>query len=80
MESRQAANSAALAVFTKVRRRLVRDQGTEPDGELRRVHEAVLRADAAFLLGVPPRPHRTTDGASSRPRQSADRQRSIATA
>ncbi|WFB10505.1 tetratricopeptide repeat protein [Streptomyces sp. LX-29] len=63
----------ALAVFAKVRRRLVRDQGAEPGGELRRVHEAVLRADEAFLLGASPRPHRTTDGASPRPRQSTDR-------
>ncbi|MFF0206178.1 BTAD domain-containing putative transcriptional regulator [Streptomyces sp. NPDC005017] len=63
----------ALAVFTKVGRRLVRDQGTEPGGELRRVHEAVLRSDTAFLLGAPPPPRRTADGASPRPRRSADR-------
>ncbi|MFH8477070.1 AfsR/SARP family transcriptional regulator [Streptomyces sp. NPDC018000] len=51
----------ALAVFAKVRRRLVRDQGAEPGGELRRVHEAVLRADEAFLLGASPRPRQSAD-------------------
>lgn len=58
----------ALAVFTKVRRRLVRDQGAEPGGELRRVHEAVLRADAAFLLGTSPRPRQSADRRPTVPR------------
>ncbi|WP_189302408.1 AfsR/SARP family transcriptional regulator, partial [Streptomyces albospinus] len=48
----------ALDVFTKVRRRLVRDQGAEPGAELRQVHEAVLRGDDALLLGTPVRQER----------------------
>ncbi|MBL1083632.1 tetratricopeptide repeat protein [Streptomyces actinomycinicus] len=51
----------ALSVFAKVRRRLVQEQGAEPGGELRRVHEAVLRADETFLVGAPPRTRRSTD-------------------
>ncbi|MEU9112316.1 BTAD domain-containing putative transcriptional regulator [Streptomyces sp. NPDC048483] len=47
----------ALDVFAKVRRRLVQDQGAEPGGELRRVHEAVLRGDEAFLLGTAVQKH-----------------------
>ncbi|OLZ62618.1 hypothetical protein AV521_41425 [Streptomyces sp. IMTB 2501] len=43
--------SEALDVYTGVRRRLVDEQGVEPGAELRRVHEAVLRGDDAFLLG-----------------------------
>lgn len=57
----------ALDVYTAVRRRLVDEQGVEPGAELRRVHEAVLRGDDAFLLGtavpvtaVPVRQGRTT--------------------
>ncbi|GAA3135143.1 AfsR/SARP family transcriptional regulator [Streptomyces echinatus] len=51
----------ALSVFAKVRRRLVQEQGAEPGGELRRVHEAVLRADESFLVGASPRARRSTD-------------------
>lgn len=43
----------ALDVYAAVRRRLVDEQGVEPGAELRRVHEAVLRGDDAFLLGDP---------------------------
>ncbi|TJZ57273.1 tetratricopeptide repeat protein [Streptomyces piniterrae] len=53
--------SDALDVFAEVRGRLVREQGAEPGSELRRVHEAVLRGDDAFLLGSAVRPHRPTD-------------------
>ncbi|MFF4505428.1 BTAD domain-containing putative transcriptional regulator [Streptomyces sp. NPDC001401] len=42
----------ALDVYAAVRRRLVDEQGVEPGAELRRVHEAVLRGDDAFLLGT----------------------------
>ncbi|MEU1667569.1 BTAD domain-containing putative transcriptional regulator [Streptomyces sparsogenes] len=59
----------ALDVFAKMRHRLVRDQGAEPGGELRRVHEAVLRGDEALL--------RATDGRhqpAPRQPQPADRQ------
>ncbi|MGW1053071.1 AfsR/SARP family transcriptional regulator [Streptomyces sp. NPDC002521] len=41
----------ALDVYASVRRRLVEEQGVEPGTELRRVHEAVLRGDDAFLTG-----------------------------
>ncbi|MGW6906006.1 AfsR/SARP family transcriptional regulator [Streptomyces sp. NPDC054940] len=41
----------ALDVYAAMRRRLVDEQGVEPGAELRRVHEAVLRGDDAFLLG-----------------------------
>ncbi|WP_437064236.1 BTAD domain-containing putative transcriptional regulator [Streptomyces sp. enrichment culture] len=51
----------ALSVFTKVRRRLVEEQGTEPGGALRRVHEAVLRADETLLIGASPRTRPPTD-------------------
>jgi DNA-binding SARP family transcriptional activator/tetratricopeptide (TPR) repeat protein len=55
----------ALSVFAKVRRRLVEEQGAEPGGALRRVHEAVLRADETFLTGAPPRARRSADQAPS---------------
>ncbi|GLY81343.1 AfsR/SARP family transcriptional regulator [Actinoallomurus iriomotensis] len=45
----------ALSVFTQVRGRLVDDLAVEPGEELRRVHQAVLRGDDAFLLGDAPR-------------------------
>ncbi|MFD7460471.1 MULTISPECIES: AfsR/SARP family transcriptional regulator [unclassified Streptomyces] len=51
----------ALSVFTKVRRRLVEEQGTEPGDALRRVHEAVLRADETLLIGTSPRTRPPTD-------------------
>lgn len=41
----------ALSVFKQVRTRLVADLAVEPGEELRRVHQAVLRADDAYLLG-----------------------------
>ncbi|GAB3494133.1 AfsR/SARP family transcriptional regulator [Amycolatopsis cihanbeyliensis] len=41
----------ALAVFTRLRRRLVDDLGVEPGGPLRRVQQAVLRGEDE-LLGV----------------------------
>lgn len=68
----------ALAVFAKTRRRLVREQGAEPGGELRRVHQAVLRADETFLIGASPQPRRPADGALPRPRRSTDRRPSAA--
>ncbi|WP_316762902.1 AfsR/SARP family transcriptional regulator [Streptomyces herbicida] len=68
----------ALAVFATARRRLVREQGAEPGGELRRVHEAVLRADETFLIGASPGPSRSADGSSPRPRRSTDRRPSAA--
>ena len=52
----------ALDVFAAVRRRLVHDQGAEPGAELRRVHEAVLRGDDAFLLGSADREERSGGG------------------
>ncbi|WP_086732566.1 AfsR/SARP family transcriptional regulator [Streptomyces glaucescens] len=63
----------ALSVFAKVRRRLVAEQGTEPGGELRRVHEAVLRADETVLAGASPPTGRPTGRgpATVRPRRRA---------
>jgi DNA-binding SARP family transcriptional activator len=43
----------ALAVYRRARARLAEDLGTEPGAELRRRHEAVLRADPALDLPVP---------------------------
>lgn len=48
----------ALDVYATARRRLVDGQGVEPGPELRRVHEAVLRGDDAFL-GTAARQDRT---------------------
>jgi DNA-binding SARP family transcriptional activator len=48
--------SDALAMFTQVRDRLVAELAIEPGEELRRVHQAVLRADDAYLLGEVVRP------------------------
>ncbi|MQY05254.1 AfsR/SARP family transcriptional regulator [Actinomadura macrotermitis] len=45
----------ALAVFARLRRRLVDDLGLEPGEELRRVHQAVLREDDG-RLGIVPAP------------------------
>ncbi|GGU08162.1 regulatory protein AfsR [Streptomyces coeruleorubidus] len=61
----------ALSVFTRVRRRLVEEQGTEPGGALRRVHEAVLRGDETLLLGASPptRPPTGQGPAAVRPRR-----------
>ncbi|MBG6092997.1 AfsR/SARP family transcriptional regulator [Actinomadura viridis] len=44
----------ALAVYAQLRRRLVDDLGVEPGERLRRVHQAVLRADDE-TLGLAPR-------------------------
>ncbi|MFF5259881.1 BTAD domain-containing putative transcriptional regulator [Actinomadura viridis] len=45
----------ALAVYAQLRRRLVDDLGVEPGERLRRVHQAVLRADDETLGLVPRR-------------------------
>ncbi|WP_150133874.1 AfsR/SARP family transcriptional regulator [Streptomyces hyaluromycini] len=49
--------SEALNAFEDMRVRLRDEFGADPGEELRRVHEAVLRQDDAFLLG-PPAPSR----------------------
>ncbi|WNV83754.1 BTAD domain-containing putative transcriptional regulator [Umezawaea sp. Da 62-37] len=43
--------SEALAVYEDVRRRLADELGTDPSAELRQVHRALLRADAAPTRG-----------------------------
>jgi DNA-binding SARP family transcriptional activator/tetratricopeptide (TPR) repeat protein len=61
----------ALNVYAAVRRRLVDEQGVEPGGELRRVHEAVLRGDDALLLGDAVRKGRTTEHLTRTPQDLA---------
>lgn len=49
----------ALKAFAAMRARLADELGVDPGRQLRRVHEAVLRRDDAFLLGdAPARPAR----------------------
>ncbi|PRY31024.1 BTAD domain-containing putative transcriptional regulator [Umezawaea tangerina] len=46
--------SEALAVYEDVRRRLADELGTDPSAELRQVHQALLRTDAAPARGTLP--------------------------
>lgn len=47
----------ALAVYPRIRRRLIDDLGVEPGEELRQVHQAMLRDDTETLsAGTPPAP------------------------
>ncbi|MGW0733059.1 AfsR/SARP family transcriptional regulator [Streptomyces sp. NPDC002851] len=64
----------ALDVYTTVRRRLVGGQGVEPGAELRRVHEAVLRGDDAFL-GIAVRQDRTPPQRTDPPPETPPRER-----
>ncbi|MER6347699.1 AfsR/SARP family transcriptional regulator [Streptomyces sp. NPDC001595] len=65
----------ALSVFAQVRGRLVKEQGAEPGSELRRVHEAVLRADEALLIGASPRAGRSSNPQSAAARPGESRRR-----
>ncbi|SEH03997.1 DNA-binding transcriptional activator of the SARP family, partial [Nonomuraea solani] len=52
---RAARSSEALAVYQSTRRFLVRELGTEPSTELRRLHQAILVHDPVLDLGAPAR-------------------------
>ncbi|GGQ08268.1 SARP family transcriptional regulator [Streptomyces griseomycini] len=52
----------ALHAYEEMRVRLRDELGADPGEELRRVHEAVLRQDDAFLLPPPPAPSRPGAG------------------
>ncbi|EPD58701.1 AfsR/SARP family transcriptional regulator [Streptomyces sp. HGB0020] len=49
-------HAEALTAYEEVRIRLRDELGADPGAELRRVHEALLQQDDAFLLPTPPTP------------------------